>query len=260
MFTIAKEWTIPTRGAGLPDYSVAAPIGQAGRDGLYTTSDQAELAARLGAYNSIDRRGNVVCHDNFESGIESWVPMLGAGAGANCEWSPESFRNGGFSLKLSSGLLTTSTVQRSWGVKEPNKAGYEFSFAVQFYDTLAGLNYYNDNTNVYFTAWYLDGPSLLLYTYNDPPLVEIIDDVELYWDYHSYSSIKLVWDTQTGKYVRILVNQLEMDISQYTVPFLPAPGTGRYMVGAFSIAGLGGLNHHVYIDDFIATINEPNNT
>ena len=67
MFTVAKEWTIPTRGVGLPDYSTQAPIGGVPQGSIYTSQDSGELATRLGAYNSIDRRGSVILHDNFDS-------------------------------------------------------------------------------------------------------------------------------------------------------------------------------------------------
>lgn len=259
MFTVAKEWTIPTRGVGLPDYSTQAPIGGVPQGSIYTSQDNGELATRLGAYNSIDRRGSVILHDNFESGLEGWVKTLGAGAGSGCEWSTESYRNGGYSMKLSGGLGTTSTVRRMWGVNDPNKVGIEFSFALEFYHGLIGANYYSDNVNQYFALWYLIGTSLYV-SDASAGVVLVAQDVETLFDDQNFNTIKLVWDTATALYTRILFNQVEIDITGCSVPFLPAPIVGKHMAAEFQIVSDAARNDYVYLDDFIATINEPNNT
>lgn len=258
MASIVKSWNIETRGVGLPDYSTNAPVGGVPQGSLYTNADSGELAARMGAYQSIDRRGNVVLHDNFENGVESWVQTLGAGAGSACEWSTESYRSGGFSMKLSGGLATQSTVRRNWGVSDPNKVGVEFSFAVEFYYALAGANYYSDNVNQYFALWYLLGTQLLLFT--AAGLIVVSDDVEALFDDQAYNTIKMVWDTETSLYTRILFNQVEFDISNRAIPSLPAPIAGKHMTAEFQIVSAAARNDYVYLDDFIATINEPVNS
>ncbi|MDD5547102.1 MAG: hypothetical protein PHO67_08130 [Candidatus Omnitrophica bacterium] len=259
MASIAREWTIEPRGVGLPDYSSQAPIGGVPQGSIYTNNDNGELATRLGAYNSIDRRGSVVIHDNFENGLSSWVPTLGAGAGSDCEWSTESFRNGGFSMKLSGGLATNSSVRRSWGVDNPNKAGMEFSFAIELFNILSGISYYSDNVNQYYAMWYLVGAQLYVFDATAGAVL-VSNDVEALFDDQSYNTIKMVWDTQTALYTRILFNQNEFDITQRSVPFLPAPIAGKHMAAEFQIASAAARNDYTYLDDFIATINEPNNT
>ena len=259
MFTVQKEWTIPTRGIGLPDYSTQAPIGGVPQGSIYTSNDNGELATRLGAYNSIDRRGTVVLHDNFESGTEGWVKTLGAGVGSGCEWSTESFRSGGFSMKLSGGLATTSTVRRMWGVSDPNKVGLEYSFALELYNMLAGTSYYSDNVNQYYAMWYLVGVQLYVLDATAGAVL-ISQDVEALFDDQNFNTIKMVWDTETARYTRILFNQVEFDISARNVPFLPAPIVGKHMAAEFQIASAAARNDYMYLDDFLATINEPNNT
>ncbi len=259
MFTVAKEWTIPTRGVGLPDYSTQAPIGGVPQGSIYTSNDSGELATRLGAYNSIDRRGAVVLHDNFENGTEGWSKTLGGGAGADCEWNADSSRSGGFSMKIYGGLGTTTLVARNWGVNIPNKVGIELSFAVDFFDGLMGINYYSDNTNLYFAAWALRNQQLLIWD-NAVGLAVVVDNLEVLYGNKTYNSIKLVWDTVTGQYTRVLCNQLEVDISRYKPPFLPAVMVGKYMQAEFRITSRAAANDYIYLDDFIATINEPNNT
>lgn len=247
--------SIPTTGIGLPDYSVAAPIGSIGQNGLYTNSDPAELAARLGSYSSIDRRGNVLLHDNFENGVEAWRPQLGGGAGAAWEWSAESSRSGGFSGKLSSGLATQSIVRRYMGAYNPGKVGCEYSFATQLYDILYGGLFYSNNINLYYAVWRLEGNSLYVEPYPDA----VITDVEAIFDDYAYNTIKMVWDTDTNYYTRIMFNQIEVDISKKQVFALPIVDVGRHLVAYFVIAG-GLANRYVYIDDFLATVNEPVNT
>ncbi len=252
---------ISTTGIGLPDYSTSAPLGQAAAGGkLYTNNDNGELAARLGAYQSIDRRGSVVLHDNFDEGVNAWIATLGGGAGAAFGWSTESFRSGGFSAKLSGGLATTSNMRRNWGVNDPNKAGIEFSFAFNLFHAVLGVNYYSDNISQYFALWYLFGTQLLIFD-NNSGLVPVIADVEALWGDQVYNTIKMVWDTVTGKYTRILFNQIEVDISKYeVVRVTPPPVAGKHMTAEIQIASAAARNDYIYVDDFIATINEPVNT
>lgn len=261
MTEIVRSWNVPTRGVGLPDYSTSAPVGQVATGAnIFTSNDNGELAARLGAYQSIDRRGSVVLHDNFEDGINAWVAILGAGAGSALGWSTESFRSGGFSAKISGGLATASSMRRSWGVNEPNKVGIEFSFAVEFYQGITGTNFYSDNVNQYFALWGLTGAQLLIFDAN-AGMVTVIPNVEALFNDQSFNTVKMVWDTITAKYTRIIFNQLEIDLSQYTVPFLtPPPVVGKHMIAEFQIASAAARNDYAYVDDFIATINEPVNT
>lgn len=259
MSQIVKNWTIPTRGVGLPDYSTSAPLGQVNTGAkLYTSNDSGELAARLGGYQSIDRRGNVALHDNFESGIEAWAQTLGGGAGSACEWSTESYRSGGYSLKLSGGLGSMSGITRLWAVNEPGKTGYEFSFAAQFFEQIAGLGFYSDGVTQYYTYWILLNTELYIYT--EAAVELVIDDVELLFDDTIFNTIKLVWDPAQSRYERILFNQVEVNLSQHRVPTLPAVVTGKHMYNQFMIDSRAAANDHAYIDDFIATINEPANT
>ena len=256
---IDKLTPIPTTGIGMPDYSTSAPIGSVSQGGLYTNNDPAELAVRLGVYNSVDRRGNVVLVENFENGVEAWIATLGAGAGSESKWSAESFRSGGFSLKLSGGLGTMSQVQRWWGVNSTGKVGAEFSFASSLFHTLNGANLYNDGINAFFALWSLTGTALYIYD-RTAGLVQILADVEMLYNDQAYNGIKLVWDTSNGQYVRIIVNQIQIDLSKYAVPTLPAPLPGKHMVGTFQIVSAAARNDHAYIDDFVATVNEPINT
>lgn len=259
MSQVVKSWTVPLRGVGLPDYSTSAPLGAVSPGAnLYTNNDSGELAARLGAYQSIDRRGSVVLHDNFDSGIEAWAATLGAGAGSAFEWTTESARSGGFAAKLSGGLATGSSIRRSWGVNEPNKVGIEFSFALEFYYALAGANYYSDNVNQYFALWYLLGTTL--YIYDVTGVTAVLANVEALFDDYAFNTVKLVWDTVTHMYTRIMFNQVEIDISRYTVPFLPAPIVGKHMTAEFQVVSAAARNDYAYLDDFIATVNEPMNT
>jgi len=53
---------------GYPDYGAAQAIST-----LYRVLDMAELAARLNALPSLDRRGSIVFHDSFACGFGAWV-------------------------------------------------------------------------------------------------------------------------------------------------------------------------------------------
>ena len=162
-------------------------------------------------------------------------------------------------MKVSGGLATTTRVTRNWGVNLPNKAGMEFSFALEFFHQISGINYYSDNVNIYFAAWAIQAQQLMVWD-RTVGLVVVIPNMEVLYGDQTYNSVKLVWDTVTGAYTRVLCNQLEVDISQYYVPFLPAVLVGKYMIAEFQIGSRAANNDHVFIDDFIATVNEPDNT
>src|SRR4030042_6725681 len=66
-----SQVTLTPKGVGLPDYSQSKPLGAvpvSSNSPVYTLTDSAELARRLGSITTFDGRGYILWYDDFEGG------------------------------------------------------------------------------------------------------------------------------------------------------------------------------------------------
>ena len=71
-----------------------------------------------------------------------------------------------------------------------------------------------------------------------------------------FHAIKLVVDVRTDRYVRLLVDDTEVDISDVSTTPNSNLGNGR-LVGGVLLIGDSGQNDELIVDDLIFTQNEP---
>jgi len=256
-----REFTVAQRGIGLPDYAVRKPVGTVPVGPIYTSTDIAELAARLGSIVTFDRRGNVLFLDDFKDGIAKWTKE-GSGAGEGIEWTAEYIGSGGFAAKLYTGATTGNYAQMSTSLPYPvlSKLGFEASFSIDMY---------------------LDHVSLLIHLATGTQLATAIVEWEqasrqcLYFgsdgDYHAltpaisllrvkehFNTAKLVIDPLTWEYVRLILNNTAYDLSNKAfkvVDSIAAP----YLDCAILIATNADHITTAYVDKAIKTQNEPAN-
>ena len=239
---------------GQPDFGMYAA-----KEVVGSMADNAELAARLASINTYDRRGDVVYLDDFESPVISWE--IGLGAGVVIIPDSTSVKSGSQALKLTLGAVPGgNALIRKWLHELGNlRVGAEIGFSVP-QDTYAfeiHILYY-DGTFVYTGRATVDFNAEEL-TVWDRTLGEkvVATGLKFYSLNHAYHVIKLVCDFKKEKFVRVLLNQSEYDISAYTVD---RGGSGNEpMVCAYiSLVDNGdGDVASIWIDDFILTENEP---
>lgn len=237
-----------------PDYSNVAGAGILG-----TTQGFDELAVRLGSPVRFDRGGNVLFMDSFEGGVASWQKTEGA-TGGSVAATAEDYRTGHFSAKLvsGSGELEGSQLYRAFPYPELNKYGFESS--VQLNTTVLYMIWtmaLRDGENEHqFQIMYIPGEDQFVVTIPGGSSLACYEDIALAEGRGLFHNVKLVADFETLKYVRLIVNEHSVDLSEYE-PYTFPNDASPHMVITFSLYGNTGDNDVVYIDDVIVTRREP---
>lgn len=241
------------------------PRGQAD-DGQYAVkevaasiSDMGELAARLGSIVTYDKRGDVVDFDNFEEPVFKWETAYG-NTGDYTRLDSTQVKSGSQAIKLhtlsqagSQAKITKAifplaslSIGLEVSLTRPNPNTYfdalikqndgdNAQYAKVRYDSLTGTIYILDSTNAY---------------------KEIDTGIKLYPETFTFHTIKLVADFATGYYKRLLLDNLEYDISDEAL-YSEADGDEAYVwfeIGTEDKAADGG---DCYIDNIIWTQAEP---
>ena len=265
---VESKGNIASTSVGRPDYSAAVPTGVAKAQvtgKVYTSTDLAELAARLGSPNVYDRRGNVIFIDNFENGIGSYTYALGAGPGSKREWSSEVSRSGGFSLKLWGGVGTASSFTRSWATMDVGQnTGVEMGLACPAppYTPLYLRIYitYNDSVLTHVAgAQFNNLIGSVSYLNDAGGWTETIRGLFLTWVPGTFSNLKLVVDLASDRYLRCMINQAEFDmsmLSSYKRALVSLP----FASSKFEMESAPAVNSYCWGDDIIITQDEPENS
>lgn len=258
---VARTYEVTPTGIGLPDYSAPAPIGQMPKPTTYTLSDMGELAARLGSINTFDRRGDVIWFDDFEDNINKWW-VYGATVGYSFTQANNRARNGALSGKLVLGGVGGNYLTVQSGIFYPvlGRVGYEISVLLHD-DVKSFLHYFlsQDGThkNWFGVAW--EQATKVLSVYDKVLGWVSIDNNSVLWaGGRVFSTLKLVVDLTTLKYVRANINRDVFDLSAYTAFQTALVGPPSLEILAW-LVGNPGTTPAVYIDDAIITQNEPGN-
>lgn len=259
---ITREFTVEQRGLSLPDYAALKPVGTVPIGPVYTSTDIAELAARLGSIVTFDRRGNVLWFEDFENTLGAWTTHY-SGIGGSVALSTTRARSGSFSAKLVTGNVTGNEVwiSRSFPLPSSDRLGFEVSFTIV--EQMATIKFQIKidaiNGNAYWLA--------IQYTYATKKLEyqgidwewHTIQEILMGSSYSWFHTMKLVFDQHSGKYTRLIWDNAEFDLS--TISYSCDVGGGALPKVTVWIEGVtaSDLNVPMYIDDVIVTQNEPPN-
>lgn len=239
---------------GQPDFGMYAIA-----ETIYRLSDMAELAVRLGSIDTFDRRGNVVWLDDFEDNLSKWnIVSLGTGAGAAL--STDGCRNGAKSVKLTTGNAQNDYICITHYSPRPvlSKIGFEISFTTDE-DLNAHFFYiiYYDGTNRHQALICYNPTTDKLYYYNENGAAqELASNLNLYAYSTHYHTLKLVVDLETDKYVRLLLDETEYDLSSYLIQESASATLPRLEV-QYLVRTNVASSESVYAEDAIITQNEP---
>ncbi len=239
---------------GQPDYGAYAAKTTVG-----SLADMAELAARLGSINNFDRRGDVIWWDDFEDSAQKWLASYTGGAGAWALVATHALL-GGLSGQLSTfaAVAATARIRRRVFYPVPSKVGFEIAFnfhlsaypiifSIVLADGVAGIEFevtydYNTRTLSIVTA------GLVVVT-----LSTTLNLSPLGTGFHTF---KLVIDTETNSFVRLLIDSNTYDISAYAGhPIGIGLQTYIDVMCEITSAVAGGVN--LKYGSCIVTMNEP---
>jgi len=239
---------------GAPDWSNVVKYYQ-----VHRLDDLAELAVRLGSITTYDRRGDVLWSDSFDYGLQAWrrEPL---GTGATISASCEFFRSHGFSAKLTAGSddAALARIRRYFPLTVSGTHGVEASWTLhsQTKEVEIGIFVRDKGIETHFAVKYSLSEKKLYYI-NETGMWSVLDDaVDLIYMLFLFHTWKLVIDTMTGYYVRLLLDNKTYDLSNIK-GHVTTPGGADYFHIVLVHYGIGGANPYIYLDDVILTRNEP---
>lgn len=239
---------------GGPDWGTAGPLGT-----VYTIEDMAELAARLGSIVTFDRRGNVVCLDDFEAAIPKWSvsPWVGT---EYAILDSTSVLSGSQAVRLHNPDTAFASIAISKGtsILGSKRLGYEFSFSrlSANLDLLLEIYYYT-GARYLFAAAKFNNNNHKLYIYDKNVGYKEVATLGFLPDRSFlFSTIKLVIDFDTLKYVRVLFNINQYDISSIPL-YTSGSGVAPSIIAHITLNNKNADGGDVWIDNYIVTQNEP---
>ncbi len=246
---------------GLPDYKTS------GSTYSQSITDVAELAARTGSINLIERKGSVIWYDDFCSGIGDWTKQ-GFGNGASIDWSVYRSYLGNPTLKITPGTVDgqITYVTKRIPILAVSRVGIEFMYS-QYYDNI------HDPANVYLNLiWWVNGNNyrfgfldmcnertFRVRTQAGGTFGEVIkSDVPIHWggnDASVWNYVKVIFDIPKLRYDRYIFNNLGGDLTDYE-PYYMATGLDTRLELILYV-GSHGRSDPVYFANPIVTIDEP---
>lgn len=239
---------------GQPDFGMYTS-----KEVLASISDMGELAARLGSLDIFDRRGDVFTLDDFEAPVLKW-DYSGGAWGTAVNFDTIGARSGCQDILLTSDASTGSsaTIYKGMQFRGSYRLGAEISVSNP-------NDYAQFVLHVYLTTgtellrgkvkWDVTAKTLSYYD-SDGNWVEFYAAADMPCGRYVYTTFKLVIDGELKKYVRLQFGHLEFDLSSYALYSEDSTLAPCFWV-SLEVYTTADVAATIYLDDFIATINEP---
>lgn len=260
---VVESGPYPQEGIGLPDYAQPMPVGQVPVGPIYTSTDVAELAARLGSINKFDRRGNVIFLDDFVDEL-GWETTGTFASGYTVTRSTITTKSGGVSCKLVVPASSYAQIGKWLPYPVLSRIGYEIAFVhSDNADTYNWYMYLSDGTDTYATAVRITDITASVGTlqiYVGAGWIDIAT-VSLYGKHGMFHILKVAGDFTSAnrRYTRVIFNESEYGISSHTLdtsaPVVALPYIR--LIAKVTAKAVGTAT--VFMDDVIVTQNEPPN-
>jgi hypothetical protein len=249
---------------------MAQPIGHGGRDSpdwgvsaLQSTNaivaDNSELAARLGSINALDRTGNMLIGETFESGLTNWshnsspVGAYAVPTARYCARVPYSIK-----LKTTGDVNSYSGIRRGIPVPYITRLGFEFHFRPEstLKRFIATFNIY-DGTYRYLPQIEFDKENNSIFlTKGDATDHEIASYAIQDGLSAPFHFVKMVVDLENEFYQRVNIDEIDYDVSTVSLRKI-ASAVNPYLLLDFMVYSFGSNIQTVYVDNIIVTIDEP---
>lgn len=238
----------------LPDYTTKYRMAT-----IFGQIDSGELAARLGALSTKDRRGNLVWFDDFEGTPENWVKSWNAGTPTIVKSTTRSHR-GSQSFKIVSGAADNNWagIEKEFPIPSTSKYGLEFYFWIAD-DAAQVLFYFDgfDGANMYRgVVKFLTADTSLHYLTSAAAWVELGSGYRIHADDEIWQNLKIVVDWTTKEYVRVIFNGDVFPLPGVAMYTASAATTDKHLHNLINITALEDAAKTMYVDDFIFTQNE----
>lgn len=229
--------------------------------GVFQQMGLGGLAAVLHPAKRFDFRGHVVWWTDFDEGLQGSLPASDH-VDSTYSISTDRASSGGMSLKLDPRGADDAYVEwsRTLGMAVPKKVGYGTSISLD--DSpylLRWLIYYYDGTNRNQGQLRYDPDSGDWEIRKaDGDFETILEGYELRTGSSTWHEVKLVVDFENDIYLRLLVGDHEVDLSEYGL-YVTAAADLKGVVVLFAAFGSVDVSEACYLGSVVVTQNEPGN-
>jgi len=234
------------------------PIDLGGVWGVASPITLSELAIRLGSPKRYDRNGEVLWMDSFWYGTQAWQITVSGGATYKIVTYPA--RTGGFALACTVGPNSVDNImiEHREPYLAPTRFGAEISWT--YTDNLTAYYFYLGigTATAMYTAYvrYVLADKSLQYRGAAGNWVTLQTGVKVIENPYFFNTIKIVADSNTGKWVKVMLNGYNFDLSAQALQGGPPPNW-PYISFYVLLDPKPGTYGTVYFDDAIITQNEP---
>lgn len=223
-----------------------------------TMSDLAQLAAWLIDYFSADNRGIVVFTDDFEGALLKWNKMT-SNSGTSLQSSAHA-KSGSQSIELDVAkvLAAGAGIYREFGIQPSQRLGCEINFCKPDSNTyyIQRLSYH-DGTNAWQGAVKIDFSTNILSIQTGATTWQTIATLPAFsGSDQAFHPIKLVVDFDTKTYVRLIVDNGNYVVSNYSL-YESVSAINQRILLEMELWGLNTTGGQLYLDDAVFTQSEP---
>jgi len=226
-------------------------------------SEDSEIPVRLESIVNFDRKGAVIFLNGFEGSLGAFE-LLGGVSPDQIEKTTDSVKNGMYGVRLTplADPNKFAGLQRFQAAPFNNRVGFELSFTYNRWLTSYNWSITNYNIPQYWRAFV----KLVFTAYGDPKDIQIstpglmvtIDPAHALFDHRRlFHTLKLVVDFDTHKYVRLILDNVIFDLSDYDLNYSYSSTQYPHLHTYFQVQGTSEGLEDMFIDDWILTDNEP---
>lgn len=208
---------------------------------------------------TFDRRGDVFFSDDFESDVLKWA-LGGSGFNYAYESTAIKARNGAFCCELTTDIAVGDNVRIARDLSYPRLSSLGTEFSYNQIGNISSIRLYIDldnGVNVHQAIFRYDPPTGDVYIYDRfAGWVPLEGGLMLSTATKRFHTVKLVANFVTDRYVRLLLNNREWPLTQYSLNLGLTAVPGAFEVSIWVYNQVAGA-HKAWVDDFVVTQNEP---
>lgn len=239
----------------LPDYSMKYKSGV-----KKVFIDLAEVASRLGGLSTWDRQGNIVWYDDFEAATLHWIQAV---ANGTLSISTEEAMRGESSCKFycDDVLGAHQYIDHPFEAADTPRLGLEIAYApMRWASTFYMQIFVYTGTTLYTGGWQITRDTGTWAYWNSAGAWTDLAPVKFLSSYsHAWHHIKLVVNRDTGYYERLIVSEVEYDLSAIPMKSAASAVTAQTYIRLRCDTLQGDDPDWCYVDDVVYTMNEPEN-
>jgi len=236
-----------------PDYQKYLP-----NSNRFSLQDMGELAARLGSVNVFDRRGETVFYETFDHGLSGWITNI-SGVGSSVSISASHIHRHPYTAKLVCGTTGNkfALIQKRVGGINTKRVGLEVCWCLNLGDNLiiCGLDV-NDGVTNFSGAVDFNGVTNIWRVQDENGVMQPVFTKPMeVGNSFIFIPVKIVMDVETGYYVRLLISDDNVDISNLKIKS-QAVATAINYSALIENLGDGSTLTELYVAHIIITANE----